>query len=158
MEWSLTFVVPFAPILLPFWIYLRYRFSKSPLKVRDEENRSGGITLSGKNQNEWIQFDAKDFIMAQAQANYVDVFLLSPEKEVKRHTLRTTLTGIADQMQESRQIHRSYLINLRYADRLYGNTRKGWVHLKYLDEKIPVSPRYFSSLKLSLQNRPKLSN
>lgn len=156
--WAITFVVPFVPILLPFWAYLRYRFSMIRLFSLSEGNEPGPVTLYGRNQNESLQLDMKHFIMAQAQANYVDVYLLDDDELVKKHTLRTTLSGIVDQMPDSRQIHRSYLINLDYADGLHGNTRKGWVSLRYIQEKIPVSPKYFTALKEYLQNRPNPSN
>ncbi|MGB5928337.1 MAG: LytTR family DNA-binding domain-containing protein, partial [Cyclobacteriaceae bacterium] len=155
-EWALMFGLPFAPVYLPLWAYLRYRFGTVEITKVDREAGAETITLEGRNQNEQIYLESDQFVMAHAQANYVDVYLIRGST-LQKHTLRASLSAILEQLPYAQRVHRSYLVNVAYLEALEGNSRKGWARLAHLPEPVPVSPKHFTVLKNYLQNRPKTS-
>lgn len=152
LQWVKEFGAPFAPIFMPLWIYLRFRFSKvviAPIQIKKESR----ITLKGNNQNEVLHFLETDFVMAKAQANYVDVYYLE-ENQLKKEMIRHSISGINELISSAQQIHRSYLVNPSMITAINGNTRKGSVAIKHIEEEIPISPKHFLGIKKYLQIRP----
>ena len=152
LSWVKEFGAPFAPIFMPLWIYLRFRFSKvviSPIQIKKEAT----ISLKGNNQNEELHFFEKNFVLAKAQANYVDVYYLE-ENQLKKEMIRYSISGINELIPSSQQIHRSYLVNPSMIIAINGNTRKGNVVLKHIEENVPISPKHFLGVKKYLQTRP----
>jgi hypothetical protein len=154
--WTMEFSLPFAPIFIPLWAYLRFRFSQVIISNIHPE-RSKVLTVKGVNANEEITFRDADFIMAQAQANYVDIYVLNEKGHLEKHIFRQTLSGLIDQIPAAQQIHRSFLVNIDYVDELKGNTRKGSVVIKNIVNEVPVSSKHFTGLKNYLQIRPRSS-
>lgn len=153
--WALHFGLPFVPIFIPLWAYLRFRFSK--ITIKQTEGESGKmILIKGKSQQEEIQFQESDFILAQAQANYVDIFFLK-EGELNKEMIRFTISGLIELIPSAQQIHRSYLVNPAMVIDIKGNTRKGSVLLKHIQQEISISPKHFVAVKKYLQNRTKSS-
>ncbi len=154
--WTLEFSLPFAPIFIPLWAYLRYRFSQVII-AEHEPDESKLLTIRGENTNEEIVIRDSDFIMAQSQSNYVDIYILNGKGNVEKHIIRQTLSGLVEQIPTAQQVHRSYLINVDHIDELKGNTRKGSVVLDHVREEVPVSSKHFTGLKNYLHVRPKPS-
>ncbi|MDX1627280.1 MAG: LytTR family DNA-binding domain-containing protein [Fulvivirga sp.] len=152
LGWVVNFGLPFIPVFIPLWAYLRFRFSKITIKTFEGKSEKE-ISIEGNNQNEIIKFKESQFVMAQAQANYVDIHFLS-ENQLHKEMIRYTISGILDVIPSVQQIHRSYLVNPAMITDLNGNTRKGTVKLKYIEEEIPISPKHFKGVKKYLQNRP----
>ncbi|NMM47608.1 LytTR family DNA-binding domain-containing protein [Marinigracilibium pacificum] len=151
--WVKMYGLPFAPIVLPFWIFLRSKFSKITISATPSNN-SEVIRISGSNNNEEISFKQEDFILAQSQSNYVEISILDDNKEIQKHVIRTTLSSLIDQIPGAQQVHRSYLLNTSYIESISGNSRKGWVTANHIKGDIPVSPKHFKALKNHLQIRP----
>ena len=152
-NWLRTFGIPFAPLLLPFWIYLRYRFSKIVIQPLKKGSSNLPVSIVGKGNDELLKFNAKEFVMAVAQGNYIDIHLLK-EGVTEKHTLRATISGLVGTIPGAQQVHRSYMIHLDQIEELKGNTRQGSAKLRDLKEEVPVSPKHFSALKEYLQTRP----
>lgn len=151
-DWLLTFGLPFVPFLLPVWAYLRFKFSD--VTISSATSGTSTIIITGENINEQLRFTQEQFIFAQAQSNYVDVYLLTKDQEAEKHVLRSTLSGLVNQIPFAEQVHRSYLVNPEHILSLEGNTRKGSAVLNHINESVPVSPKHFKGLKTYLQNRP----
>ncbi|THD69277.1 LytTR family transcriptional regulator [Robertkochia marina] len=151
-DWLLTFGLPFVPFVIPIWAYLRFRFSDVTISLVTANTSS--ITITGENVNEQLQFAQEQFIFAKAQSNYVDVYLLNEKQQAEKHVLRSTLSGLVNQLSFAEQVHRSYLVNPEHILSLEGNTRKGAALLNHIEEPVPVSPKHFKGLKTYLQNRP----
>lgn len=151
-DWLLEFGLPFVPFILPVWIYLRFKFSNVTITSDTPENTP--VTIEGENANEQLRFDPEQFIFAQVQSNYVDIYLLNGENQPDKHVLRSTLSALVNQIPFAEQVHRSYLVNPQHIISLEGNTRKGAAVLKYISDPVPVSPKYFKGLKTYLQDRP----
>ena len=153
LQWTMEFSLPFVPVFIPLWAYLRFRFSKVdiPLPVKEKART---VTIAGSNSGEQITFKDTNFILARAQSNYVDIFLKDGEAGLQKHILRTTLSGLVEQIPVARQIHRSYLVNVDYIQSLQGNSRQGSAVVEHIEGTVPVSPKHFSGLKKYLQTRP----
>jgi hypothetical protein len=152
--WFKGFGLPFAPLMLILWAYLRFRFSHIELKTSQEE-ADKVYTITGENAGETFQIEWKQFVMAKAQSNYVEIYQLSDTAEApQKILLRSSLSKITDQLPEAVQVHRSYLINTEHLLNLGGNSRKGWCFLKGIQDSVPVSPKHFKALKNWLQSRP----
>lgn len=151
--WLKIFGLPFAPLMLMLWAYLRFRFSK--IEVVESSKISSSLTLLGDNANEVYHINWNHFLLAKAQSNYVEIITSSGDEiPVEKTLIRSSLSKIAPQIPQALQVHRSYLINKDRILRLEGNSRKGWCFIKDYEDSVPVSPKHFKALKIWLQNRP----
>lgn len=151
--WFKVFGLPFAPIFLVLWVYLRFSFSKIELK-RTTENSNQKVKITGTNANEVVEIEWTDFILAKSQSNYIEIFFLNEDKQTSKVIIRSTLSKVLSQLSDATQIHRSYITNLEHVIKLEGNMRKGWCLIRGIEEKVPVSPKHFKALKTELQNHP----
>jgi DNA-binding LytR/AlgR family response regulator len=152
--WFQVFGLPFAPIFLLLWGYLRFRFGKIELNTTVIPETKI-VRIEGTNANESLELNWSDFILARSQSNYIEIFYFDPkETQTSKAIIRSTLSKVLDQLSEATQIHRSYIINLDHLVKLEGNVRKGWCHLKGIEEVVPVSPKHFKAIKMRLQNHP----
>ena len=150
--WFRNFGLPFSPIVLVLWLYLRFRFSTIDLGSNPSD-ADKAYEIEGDNSNEKYRFKWNDFLMARSQSNYVEIVLM--EKDTLQKTLiRSTLSKLISQLPDALQVHRSYIINSAHLEKLEGNARKGWCKLKGLDEQVPVSPKHFKALKSRVQIHP----
>ncbi len=149
--WAVDFGLPFVPIFIPLWAYLRYRFSTVTIAPKTEKPAATISIEVGKQQV--LQFQEQKFLLAQAQANYVDVYWWD-DNEVKKEMIRFTISGLIECIPSALQIHRSFLVNPAHIHSISGNTRKGTVRVAHIDEDIPISPKHFSAVKNLLQSRP----
>jgi hypothetical protein len=149
-HWVKDFGLPFIPVFIPFWVYLRFRFSKIIIQT-NADKKEKTILITGNNQNEFIQFLEKNFVMARSQANYVDVYYIENEL-IKKEMIRSTLTSLKNKIPSAEQVHRSYLVNPGQIKKISGNTRKGYITINRLKEEVPVSPKYFVGIKKNLQS------
>ncbi|MDY2586820.1 LytTR family DNA-binding domain-containing protein [Winogradskyella aquimaris] len=152
LQWVVEFGVPFIPIFMPLWIYFRFRFSKVVINPALIKNQAV-VNIKGNNQNEVLSFPEQDFVMAKAQANYVDIYYLK-ENEIQKEMIRYTISGLLELIPSAQQIHRSYLVNPAMISDIKGNTRKGNVELKHIEDSVPISPKHFIGVQKYLQTRP----
>ena len=156
-EYTQFFALPFAVVLVPFFLYLRARLGKITVEVKvsggKQETR---VAIQGDNQGEEVVLLPSEFVYAKSMQNYVEVFFLR-EGRLEKAVLRLTLRGLLAQLSTAWQVHRSYLINLQYADHVEGNARKRQVVLKEVETSVPVSQKHYESLQKHLQTHPKTS-
>jgi hypothetical protein len=150
--WFASYALPFAPLFIPLWAYLRYRFSQ--VTIGHEELSDETLTVEGQNSGERVRFKWSDFVLATVDSNYLDIYVLNDESTIEKHVLRGTLSGLVDQLPKAQQVHRSYLVNTSHIKDLSGNSRKGAVILNHYPDEVPVSPKHFTALKEYLQSRP----
>lgn len=148
-----TFCVPFTPIVVPVWLYLRSKYGQIEVHLHNEkhieENKT--ITITGNNKSEMVSLLESDFIFAKAQQNYVDVYFKT-DTGVQQKTLRNTLSNIMKQLPKAWQVHRSYLVNLDYLKTVEGNARKRFIRISETEEIIPISQVYYKALNKRLSN------
>ncbi len=141
---------PFLPFLVPPWLFLRARFGTIEREQIIEEDTP--ITIVGQNKSEELSIRAQDFIYAQAQQNYADIFYKKAGDRIEKKMLRITLTQLKKQVPVAQQVHRSYLVNLGEVEKLEGNARKRLLTLKNILEPIPLSKKYYSTVKKRLSD------
>ncbi|APY10953.1 hypothetical protein BWZ22_06730 [Seonamhaeicola sp. S2-3] len=148
-----TFCLPFTPIVVPLWLYLRSKYGliEVPLPRKKHVEEKVAITITGNNKSETLTILESDFIFAKAQQNYVDVYFKT-EKGVKQKTFRNTLSNIMKQLPKAWQVHRSYLVNLDYLTSVEGNARKRFMHISETEDIIPISQVYYKALNKRLSN------
>lgn len=142
--------VPFAPILIPIWLYFRSKFGTIEI-LEKKTVRSQYITIQGDNKSESLKILDSDFIFAQAQQNYV-VINYKVENDIEQKMIRSTLSNLTKQLPNAWQVHRSYLVNLDFLKSVEGNARKRQLSLSVINEPIPVSQKYYDALKKKLAN------
>jgi hypothetical protein len=140
----LYFGLPFIPIIVPLWIYLRFKFGK--MKTVDTSRTSELLTITGDNKTESFSMSSSDFILARAQQNYVQIFFVEDGK-IEQQLLRSTLSNIKDQIPNATQVHRSYLVNLDFVTEVEGNSRKRKLVLSRKVEPVPITQKYYESLE-----------
>ncbi|WP_405610167.1 LytR/AlgR family response regulator transcription factor [Polaribacter sp. Asnod1-A03] len=148
-----SFGVPFTPIVVPLWLYLRSKYGQ--IEVPDYDKSSNKkvkkITINGTNKSETLTIFESDFIFAKAQQNYVDIYF-NTNKGMQQKTLRSTLSNIIKQLPKAWQVHRSYLVNLDYLKTVEGNARKRFIRITTTEEAIPISQVYYKALNKRLSN------
>ena len=91
------------------------------------------LVISGKNNNEELEMLAENFIYAQASGNYLDVVYYDKKKNVKKETIRNSVSELLDQIDSFGyiiQIHRSYVVNLNYVISINGTIKNSILKLQ----------------------------
>ncbi|GAB7255661.1 LytR/AlgR family response regulator transcription factor [Polaribacter sp. OB-PA-B3] len=148
-----SFGVPFTPIVVPLWLYLRSKYGQIEVPDYDKSStkKVKKITINGTNKSETLTIFESDFIFAKAQQNYVDIYF-NTDKGMQQKTLRSTLSNIIKQLPKAWQVHRSYLVNLDYLKTVEGNARKRFIRITTTEETIPISQVYYKALNKRLSN------
>lgn len=151
-----SFGLPFIPIVVPLWLYLRSNYGAIEVPFYDKENSRSKktVTIVGNNKSETLTICEADFIYAKAQQNYVDVFYKT-DNGMQQETFRNTLSNIMKQLPKAWQVHRSYLVNLDYLESVEGNARKRYMRISTTEETIPISQIYYKALSKRLSNSSK---
>ena len=104
--------------------------------------------ILGNSKTDQVEATKDEIILAQAQSNYVMLYIQKDEK-IQRHILRSTLKQIKEQLDDTLfiQAHRSYIINKSKITGIFGNKSKAQLKLKGHDKNIPVSRNIYDSLK-----------
>lgn len=148
-----SFGLPFIPIVIPLWLYLRSKYGLIVVPVYNKDNAeiTKTVTIVGNNRSETLTIFESDFIFAKAQQNYVDVFFKT-ENGIQQQTFRSTLSNVIKQLPKAWQVHRSYLVNLEYLQTVEGNARKRFIRISESEETIPISQKYYKALNKRLSN------
>jgi DNA-binding LytR/AlgR family response regulator len=99
------------------------------------------LKVKSKNKDDIISLEAENFIYAESQQNYVILFYLS-EYGVKEFRLRSTLKKVQEQILNSCQIHKSYIVNPDYIEKTLGGSKDRFIVLHHIPKPIPVSRSY----------------
>lgn len=149
-KYFLNFCIPFFPIIIPLLIYLRYRYGKITINSKSATQQKV-LKIFGNNKEEELNIKFGQFVYAEAQQNYVSLTYLDNNNIVCQKVFRSTFRHISDQISDAYQVHRSYLINPLFIEKLTGNSRKRLVKLKVVEKEIPVSKKYHKAIKNLLQ-------
>ena len=135
-EHIIYYGLPYIPLLAPAAILLHIYFYKAG--KREPENSENVISIKGKNKEDYLEITESQFIYAESDQNYVTIYFLKDGK-VDKKIFRSTLKDIQKQINQSKRIHRSYLINPKHLKRVTGNKRQRFAYLKHIEDSIPVS-------------------
>ena len=132
------------------YLYFQWKdVRRSSLEKATENQSEHALKLIlGNNKSDQVEVSSDEIILAQAQSNYVMLYVQKNEK-VQRHILRSTLKQIKEQLDEHLflQAHRSYIINKSRIQSISGNKSKAQLQLDGFDKNIPISRNIYETLK-----------
>jgi len=149
-------ILLFVFTYVPFSLYGRYAYFHSLLGLG--ENNKDNIIIQGEGKD-ILSVSPEIIIYAQSDDNYVDFFLADDHHPGRKIVFRITLKYLEKQLESYPQflrIHRSILVNIRYAIHLGdpSNIRQIKLAFRNFEIDLPVSRSYSEYLK-ELLTRPK---
>ena len=129
---------------------LNLRLSK---KQETEEMPSATLVFSGGTR-ETLELDARSFLYAEAEGNYVRLHYLSPKDHRPASKLLRLTMKQAEEMAcaspDMVRCHRAFLVNLRRVTKVDGNSQGYRLRLEGCAEEVPVSRGYAKEIKARL--------
>ncbi|MFN1219508.1 LytTR family transcriptional regulator DNA-binding domain-containing protein [Chryseobacterium kwangjuense] len=151
--YSLAVGIPISAIyILSRYIYLKNLHEKTAREVSQQlathpeaSAQKFHPALIITTNNTELKIPADHFICAQSMENYCSLFFIE-NKEVKKLLIRTTLSGLLDQVQTEsiKKCHRSYIVNLDKVKNVRGNAQGYKLFLSEIDFEVPVSRGFIS--------------
>ncbi|MBU3857022.1 MAG: LytTR family transcriptional regulator [Candidatus Phocaeicola excrementipullorum] len=131
---------------------LNLRLSK---KQEAEEMPSATLVFSGGTKDTLVM-DARSFLYAESEGNYVRLHYLSPKdnRPVSR-LLRLTMKQAEAALASAPFIvrcHRAFLVNLHQVTKMDGNSQGYRLRLEECAEEVPVSRAYVRRVKLLIES------
>lgn len=137
LDYQLSIALPGVPVLLPLIILLvavlATRFPEAAPRLRDT------VEITGRGQDERLTLPLADFLYAEAQQNYVAIYLRTGDGTEERF-FRMPLRDLEDQIPGSVRIHRSYLVHPSRVREVVGNARRREAVVEGVERTLPVSP------------------
>ena len=122
-------------------------------KMRPEKNDEDYLNLSiefksGTN-GQRFSFILGEILFLKSANNYVEIHFLEDD-QIKKKLIRNTLSNIELQI-ESYPIlvrcHRTFIVNILYIEKFNGNCNNRTLTIKGYNKQIPVSRRYYLTVK-----------
>lgn len=107
------------------------------------------LSFSSTNKGEMLHIAGKDFLVAIAEGNYVDIYY-TEKGIIKNMMLRSTLKKMAQENLSNSpyfRCHRAYIVNMDKVLKAEGNSQGFLLDIQGLDFKIPVSRSFVKPLK-----------
>ncbi len=113
------------------------------------------IVLTGENKDEQLTVYRSELLFLKAADNYVELFL-QKEKRLDRHMLRSTLSKMADQLDDKKflQVHRSYIVNMDKVLEINGKSPNYVLNFAVPVESIPISRNKIQEVRQRLSAKP----
>ena len=126
---------------------LNLRLSQKP---ETEETPPATLVFSGGTK-EMLEMDARSFLYAESEGNYVRLHYLShkdnrPVSKLLRLTMKQTEASVASAPFIVR-CHRAFLVNLHQVSKVDGNSQGYRLRLEGCAEEVPVSRGYAKEIK-----------
>lgn len=151
-DFFLFFCLPFIPILLPIIAYLR--FTMGDVLIHEKrQDQEAALGIKNSNGELALELTMNEFVYAEAQQNYVNIYYCRAGK-LHKEMIRSTLSNLVDQMPDAQQLHRSYLVNMDFVEEAIGNARQRSIKLKGVEEMLPVSKKSHEAVIKHLQIQP----
>ncbi len=152
IKWFRFIFLGFGIILSALSIFLRlyYGKKKEERKMHKSDNKEK-VVVNSTLKKESFSVLPEDIVYIKSEDNYVNIYYIE-EEELQKKVIRNTLSSLHKQLNHLIKVHRSYLINPIFIISIEGNAQKGSIHLKYIEEKLPVSKTYFDAVKLCFKN------
>jgi DNA-binding LytR/AlgR family response regulator len=118
------------------------------------------ITVYGESQRESVSFPLDDFRFISAADNYIKLHFIKDNK-LANEVLRNSLKKLSEQFLQYEQVfrcHRTYIVNLSAVNQVTGNAQGYKLHLKGVDESVPVSRNLNKELTTRLKTVMKSYN
>ena len=131
---------------------LNLRLSQKP---EAEETPPATLVFSGGTR-EMLEIDARSFLYAESEGNYVRLHYLSPKdnrpvSKLLRLTMKQAEAAVASAPFIVR-CHRAFLVNLHQVSKVDGNSQGYRLRLEGCAEEVPVSRGYAKSVKALIES------
>lgn len=131
---------------------LNLRLSQKP---ETEETPPATLVFSGGTR-EMLEMDARSFLYAESEGNYVRLHYLSPKDDrpaskLLRLTMKQAEAAVASAPFIVR-CHRAFLVNLHQVSKVDGNSQGYRLRLEGCAEEVPVSRGYAKSVKALIES------
>lgn len=147
-------LVPFSVLYYQKWIQLKL-VERTPIGNNETEKSAQLITFKSNNKNEpSVTLPENEIVFIKSEGNYIEVMHWNGAN-LQRHIIRNTLNNVLSVLPEQLfcKIHRSYVVNLNFAEIVLLNGSSYELCLAGFDQKLPVSRSMVKVLKQSIQDR-----
>lgn len=146
------FAMPIASFVVAGWVLLDYiaklkrhqqtadslsiNHSVPASRETEEKKAETEITIESQNGKENYTFNEEELFYIQSADNYCQISTTSGSQ-----LLRNTLNSLDTQVESEHIVrcHRSYIVNLNLVEKVSGNAQGYKLHLKGLEQAIPVA-------------------
>ena len=151
---SAVAVVPFSILYYQKWIH--FKFTHDLNDMADEtESSIQTITFDSNNKNEpSVILPENEILFIKSEGNYIEIVKWD-QQAIQRHIIRNTLNNVLSVLPDHKfsKIHRSFVVNLYFADKIVLNGSVYELTLSVMDQKLPVSRSMVKELKQLIPNR-----
>ena len=131
-------IIPIGLIIL-----LRYHFKQRHIQREKDKEKTGEVLIhiSGNNKTDkQLKVLPTELLYVMANGNYTEIYKME-DGTIKRYMLRNSLSNIQSQLPEHHfmKVHRSYIVNMSYFEKVYTNSSKYYLSLNIADVEIPLS-------------------
>jgi len=115
----------------------------------EEDNLNKSISFVSETGNESLTLLIAELVFVQSADNYVEIGY-SEDANIRKKLIRNTLKNVEVQLKQYSNFircHRSYIVNIRYIEKLQRDFSSHWITVKGYPEKIPVSRQYLQKLR-----------
>jgi hypothetical protein len=124
--------------------------------VLKEVPASAHITIPSENAGESFSLAPEEFLYIRSADNYLEIFYTG-RQGTERKVIRNSLKAVSAALGEHAYLfrcHKSYLVNLKQVNHVSGNAQGYKLHLRGLDQPIPVSRQWNEEIKTRLAGSP----
>lgn len=113
------------------------------------------ILLTGENKEEQLIIYRSELLFVKAADNYVEIFL-QKDSSLRRHMLRSTLSKIAEQLNDENflQVHRSFIVNMDKVLEMSGKSPNYVLDFLAPVEPVPISRSKIQEVRRWLSEKP----
>ena len=146
-----TLVIGLIPITVELLIDLKSRLIGLEEKNISSDEETVQLISSS---NKCFEIIIRNLIYIQSEDNYISIYYLNENSELKSELLRMTLSKSESSLKGYPffRCHRSFLINFNYIKEIKSTKNGYFVLLSSAEEKVPVSRRYVRDLKQIVEN------
>ena len=158
-------IFPLLLFIITNYKRLSSKFEKSAVSINHsidqlqhfiKPNKTDTITIDSDNISEGLSIPLDDLVFIQSSDNYITVHYLQGDK-LQAKVLRNTLKSLEIELKQFPHLfrcHKSFLVDLNKVDHISGNAQGYKLHLKQVNELIPVSRSHNKTIKNKLTIRP----
>jgi DNA-binding LytR/AlgR family response regulator len=107
------------------------------------------VIFESEYQQETLEIDVNALRLVKSANNYIEIYWMH-NGSMQHKLLRCSLKKAEENLKDYNFIfkcHRTSLINVKFIDKVEGNSQGVKVHLEDIDDPVPVSRNYINQLK-----------
>lgn len=130
-------------------VLLKYRFAIGRYqgfdRTTNETQTSQVIEIVAENEKDVLKIPSDQLYFISSADNYCEV-VFNEEQQIRRALIRSSLTRLEAQVKNTslKKCHRSFIVNTDHVDKVSGNAQGYKLHLRGIQELIPVARNYAS--------------